>query len=117
MNTTIQYSLLRILLFLASLLVLWLVGLKNPLWLLLAAATVSMLLSLFLLSGLRERMSADVVQRVESRQAKKAARRESAPLDEDIEDAEVGRRERPTPSASTERPGRSTPAEDPDAFR
>lgn len=107
MNTTIQYSLLRILLFLASLLVLWLVGLKNPLWLLLAAATVSMLLSLFLLSGLRERMSADVVRRVENRRQKKAARRDGSPMDEDVEDAEVGQRA----------PRRGAQVEDPDAFR
>lgn len=106
MNTTIQYTLLRILLFLASLLLFWLVGLKDPLILLLVAATVSMLLSLFLLSGLRERMSADLANRVERRRR----RSESGRLVDDTvaEDQQVyGQRDMRVPPVQ----------DDPDGFR
>lgn len=106
MNTTIQYTLLRILLFLASLLLFWLVGLKDPLILLLVAATVSMLLSLFLLSGLRERMSADLANRVERR--RRRAERGRLVGDATAEDQQVyGQRDMRVPPVQ----------DDPDGFR
>lgn len=110
MNATIQYSLLRILIFLASLMLLWLAGLRNPLLLLLVAAAVSLLLSLFLLSGLRRRMSAEVVDRVERRQTRRAERPTVQGRDEQAEDARLDRR---AATASTD----TSAAEDPDAFR
>lgn len=83
MNTAARYSLLRLLLFFGILMILWLVGLRNPLWLALAAATLSLLASWFLLAGLREQMSAELVERTERRRGRSSAVPGS---DEDVED-------------------------------
>ena len=63
MSYTIRYSLLRILIFLACLGAFRAAGLTNPLWLLLAAATVSMLISVVALNGMRDHMSEEIVAR------------------------------------------------------
>lgn len=86
MSNTVRYSLLRILIFLATLGVLWLAGLKDPLLLLLVAATVSMLISVFALSGMRDRMSAEIVERRRQHDSDKAARARGTLTDEDVED-------------------------------
>lgn len=89
MNNVVRYSLLRILLFLAALLALWLVGLRNPLLLLLAAATISMVVSLFALSGMREAMSVEVASSVQRRHERGRQRRHDEVLtDEEAEDIE-----------------------------
>lgn len=86
---TLRYTLLRLLLFFACLLLFWLAGLRNPLWLLLAAATVSMLISLFALAGMRDRMSVEVAERVDARREAAQVKRRSERLsDEDLEDLE-----------------------------
>ena len=93
MRASLQYSLARILLFLVCLFVLWLVGLKEPLLLLLAAATLSLGLSLWLLSGLRERMSAEVAERVEGRARRR--RDDGVLTDDEAEDVEIADPDRP----------------------
>lgn len=93
MRASLQYSLARILLFLVCLFVLWLCGLKEPLLLLLASATLSLGLSLWLLSGLRERMSAEVAERVEGRAARR--RDDGVLTDDEAEDVEIADRDRP----------------------
>lgn len=95
MRPSIQYSLLRIGIFLATLLVLWLVGLRDPLWLLLVAATVSMVISLFALAGLRDKFAYDVAGRIEQRRSgrggrsEKTARRSQAGVRTDAADEDA----------------------------
>lgn len=74
MSYTIRYSLVRILIFLACLGAFRLMGLENPLWLLLAAATVSMLISVIALDGMRNHMSEEIVERSARRQERRDAR-------------------------------------------
>lgn len=82
MSSTIRYSLVRLLIFLACLGVFRLLGLENPLWLLLAAATVSMLISVFALDGMRNRMSEEIVARAERRRLARAG--EGSPVDPEV---------------------------------
>ncbi|WP_313022040.1 DUF4229 domain-containing protein [Mobilicoccus sp.] len=63
MSYTFRYSLLRILIFVACLVLFRLMGLQNPLLLLLAATTVAMLISVFALDGMRDHMSEEIVER------------------------------------------------------
>ena len=59
MSPAIRYTLARITIFLACLLLGWLLGLRdNPLLLLLIATTVSMFISLFVLRSMREQFAA-----------------------------------------------------------
>jgi hypothetical protein len=79
--TVLRYSLLRLLLLFACLLVLWLVGVRNPILLIGLTAVVSMTLSFFLLRGPRDAMAQTLADR--------AARRRRGPdPDELAEDAE-----------------------------
>ena len=71
MRASVTYTLARLGIFAACLGIGALAGLRDPLILLLAAATVSMLLSLFLLARLRDQFSADVAERVEQRRARR----------------------------------------------
>lgn len=92
MRPSIQYSFLRIGIFLATLLVLWLVGLRDPLLLLLVAATVSMVISLFALAGLRDKFAYDVAGRIEQRRngrSGKATRRSQAGAHTDAADEDA----------------------------
>ncbi|STD02922.1 Uncharacterised protein [Dermatophilus congolensis] len=89
MRPSIVYSFARISIFLACLLILWLVGLKDPLVLLLVAATVSMLISLFTLGKLRDRFAVDVAERVERRRQEKAERRAQVDQSSAEEDSEA----------------------------
>lgn len=91
----VRYTILRLLAFFACLLVLsaipWMRD--NVLILLLAAATLSMLLSLFFLNGPRDEMSAKIADQVEHRMERKqeayAKRHHGERLlsDEEIEDS------------------------------
>ena len=95
MSPALRYTLARLTVFLACLLVFWLVGLRdNPLLLLIVATTVSMLISLFVLRGMREEFADRVAHRVEERGERKAARskrrrRDEVMEDEAAEDAEI----------------------------
>ncbi len=70
----LQYTLVRLLVFGACVMVLWLIPVlrENVLWLLLAATTLSMLISLFALAGMRDRMSMEIADRVEERHLRRA---------------------------------------------
>lgn len=80
-----RYTFARLFIFVACLLIGWLVGLRdNLLVLLLVAATVSMLISLFALRGMRDQFSIEVADSVERRHQRKTVRRQ----DEVMDDAE-----------------------------
>ena len=80
----LRYSLLRIMLLFGCMLVLWLVGVRDPVWLLLATAVSSVVLSYVVLRGPREELARQLAARVDER----TARRRS---DADVEDAELDR--------------------------
>lgn len=83
--TVARYSALRLLIFFGFLCLFWLLGLRDTLWLVVAAAAVSMVVSYFVLRGPREAFSRQLAQRIEQRSARAAATR----TDEDVEDAET----------------------------
>ena len=91
----LRYSLLRIMLLFGCMLVLWLVGVRNPVWLLLATAVTSVALSYFVLRGPREELARQLAAKVDQR----AARRHT---DADEEDLEVRRQlgEEPPPGSA-----------------
>ncbi|HET8616014.1 MAG TPA: DUF4229 domain-containing protein [Actinomycetales bacterium] len=79
--TVLRYSVLRLLLFIACLLVLWLVGVREPVLLVALTAIASLTLSYFFLRGPRDAMAQTLADR--------AARRQRRPdADELAEDAE-----------------------------
>ena len=80
----LRFSLLRIMLLFGCMLVLWLVGVRDPVWLLLATAVSSVALSYVVLRGPREELARQLAARVDER----TARRRS---DADVEDAELDR--------------------------
>lgn len=90
-----RYTIARITVFLACLLLFWLLGMRdNPLLLLLVATTVSMLISLFVLRGMREQFADQLAHRVEERTERKHAahaqrRRDEVLDDEAMEDLEA----------------------------
>jgi hypothetical protein len=88
----LRYTVFRLLIFFGCLLFFWLVGLRNDqVLLLLVSATVSVVLSFFLLRSQRDRFSEQIAERVEKRQEAKRAAREAGDrqTDEDVEDAEL----------------------------
>lgn len=89
MRPSIAYTLARLGIFAACLGIFWLVGLRDLLVLLLVAATVSMLLSLFFLGRLRDRFSLDVADRVEHRRERKHAKNPGGVTGSGAEDAEA----------------------------
>lgn len=88
MSAFLRYSSLRLLAFVGCLLLLWLVPWmrQHPLVLLLAAATLSMFLSLFFLNGPREEMSQNLAHSIEVHHDRKQHSHES---DEAVEDAQI----------------------------
>jgi hypothetical protein len=93
----VRYSLLRILLLFGCMIVLWLVGgvfpaLRDPVWLLLGTAVISLPLSYFVLRGPREELARQLAAKVDER----TARRRS---DAEEEDLEVRRQEGDQPPA------------------
>ena len=91
MTPFVRYTLLRLLVFFACLLVLIVIPplRERPLLLLFLAATVSMVLSLVLLNEPREAMSARIAGRVDERVRRKHAEH-GVPTDEEVEDAQSG---------------------------
>jgi hypothetical protein len=81
--TVLRYSVLRLLLLFACLLVLWLVGVRNPVLLIALTAVASISLSYFLLKGPREAMA----QTLADRAARRVGHHQSD-LDDAAEDAE-----------------------------
>jgi hypothetical protein len=81
-----RYTVLRLLIFFGFVLLFWLIGLRdNPVLLLAASAIASAALSYVLLRGMRDEMTAKLVERHEARLAAKA----QASGDEADEDAEI----------------------------
>lgn len=92
----LRYSLLRLLIFFACLLVFWLLGLRgetNVPYLVVAAALTSMVISYFALARMRNQFSDQVAHRIEERtkvkRAKQVDREEKGETDEAAEDAKV----------------------------
>lgn len=89
MSPAIRYTVARITIFIACLLLGWLLGLRdNPLLLLLVATTVSMFISLFVLRSMREQFAEQVADKVEHRTEMKQAKAARRRSDEVIEDDE-----------------------------
>ena len=88
--TVLRYSLLRLLLLFGCMLVLWLVGVRNPVLLLLATAVSSIALSYVVLRGPREALARDLADHVDQRLAR-------SNRDADAEDAEIDRRPEDNP--------------------
>jgi hypothetical protein len=85
----VRYSLLRLLIFFGFLVLFWLVGLRNnPVLLLAAAALASAALSYIVLRGMRDEITANLIDRHEARaRAKDEGPAEGS--DEAAEDAEI----------------------------
>jgi hypothetical protein len=91
----LRYTVFRLLIFFGCLVFFWLVGLRNDqILLLLVSATVSVILSFFLLRSQRDRFSEQIQARMEKRQeAKRLAQGAVDPdSDEAAEDAELDQR-------------------------
>ena len=81
-----RYTVLRLLIFFGFVFLFWLIGLRdNPVLLLAASAIASAALSYVLLRGIRDEMTAKLVERHEARLAAKA----QVSGDEAAEDAEI----------------------------
>lgn len=92
----IRYTLLRALIFFVCLIVFYLLGLRgeaNLLFLVLAAALSSMVISYFLLKPMREQFSEQIAHKIDERSAAKreklSGQTHSGGTDESAEDAEV----------------------------
>lgn len=84
----LRYTLLRTLIFLGSLLLLWLLGLRDRnemMALVIGAAVLSMIVSWFALRRFRDEYSAQIAERLQRRSAQKCPH-----SDEAVEDAEIG---------------------------
>jgi hypothetical protein len=95
-----RYTVLRLLIFFGFVLLFWLIGLRdNPVLLLAASAIASAALSYVLLRGMRDEMTAKLIERHEARLAAKA----QVTGDEADEDAEIeGRTPTGSGTAATE---------------
>ncbi|MGL4173077.1 MAG: DUF4229 domain-containing protein [Actinomycetota bacterium] len=63
----LRYTLMRLLVLAACLLLLWLIGVRDPRWLLLGTAFMSVLVSFFALRGPREELARRLADRVQGR--------------------------------------------------
>ncbi len=77
MRSSIQYTLIRLLIFLGCMVLLWFIPWmrEHGIVLLFAAATLSMLISVFALNGMRNRMSSEIATKIEDRQRRHAEQR------------------------------------------
>lgn len=94
MNAFLRYTVLRLLVFLGSLLALWLAGLRGEedlLLLVVGAALLSMVVSFVVLRRFREDYSAQLARTIERRTADRRGSDGQARSDEDAEDAETSR--------------------------
>lgn len=96
-----RYTVLRLLIFFGFVFLFWLIGLRdNPVLLLAASAIASAALSYVLLRGIRDEMTAKLVERHEARLAAKA----QVSGDEAAEDAEITDSTNSTATDTVERP-------------
>jgi len=102
----VRYSLLRILIFFGFLFLFWLIGLRdNPVLLLGASAIASAAASYILLRGMRDEITAKLVERHEAKlEAKQAVDPTSDEFAEDLEDERPLRDADTTGAAATEDP-------------
>ena len=89
----LRYSLLRIMLLFGCMLVLWLVGVRNPVWLLFGTAVSSVALSYFVLRGPREALARQLAAKVDARTTRRLT-------DAEEEDLEVRGQEGDEPPAA-----------------
>lgn len=89
--TVLRYSLLRIMVLFACMLVLWLVGVRDPVLLIALTGVTSIVLSYFVLKGPREAMAQTVAERAGRRLAQPAPHDPDA----DAEDTEADLRPPP----------------------
>ena len=91
--TVVRYTILRLLIFFGSLLALWLVGIRNnPVLLIALSAVISAAVSYALLRGMRDELTAKLVERHE---AKLRAKQEGRGTPSEDELAEYAEAERP----------------------
>ena len=79
-----RYSVLRLLIFFGFVSALWLLGIRDPVWLFITAALGSATLSYFVLAGPRAQLSAKIAHRVDER-ARRLDRGHPDEVDEDVE--------------------------------
>ncbi len=65
----LRYSVLRLLVFFSCLLILWLIGVRQPVWLLAATALSSTLISAVALKGPRDQLARQLEHRIKGRLA------------------------------------------------
>jgi hypothetical protein len=97
----LRYTVLRLLVFAASLALLWLLGLRgeeNVLLLVVGAALLSMVVSFFALRRFREDTSVKIAERLDQRAEARRHRETPVSADEEAEDAEVEHRAAETPA-------------------
>ncbi|HKX66661.1 MAG TPA: DUF4229 domain-containing protein [Intrasporangium sp.] len=88
----VRYTILRLLIFFGVLLALWLVGIRNnPILLIALSAVLSAAVSYALLRGMRDEMTAKLVERHEAKLRAKEEGRRLPSEDEVAEDAEAER--------------------------
>ena len=107
-----RYTVLRLLIFFGFVLLFWLIGLRdNPVLLLAASAIASAALSYVLLRGMRDEMTAKLVERHEARLAAKS----QVGRDEADEDAEIAGQPAPGPTGqdATGQAGQAEPSDAP----
>jgi hypothetical protein len=86
----VRYTLLRLLIFFGFLVLFWLIGLRdNPILLLAAAALASAALSYILLRGMRDEITAGLIERHEARTRAKQDGDAAEGTDEAAEEAEI----------------------------
>lgn len=88
----VRYTVLRLLIFFGVLLALWLVGIRNnPVLLIALSAVISAVVSYALLRGMRDEMTAKLVERHDAKLQAKQEGKRSPSEDELAEDAEAER--------------------------
>jgi len=90
----LRYTVLRIAIFIASLALLYLIGVRESLLMLVFAAVISVALSYVLLGGPRDQLAQELATRVENRTQQKRQRPSGTQADADVEDAAVDAAER-----------------------
>ena len=81
----LKYTIFRLGLFVAVMLILVLVGIE-PIWAAVGAALISMVTSFFVLAGPREEAARKIEARVEENRARKARKLDDERTDEEVED-------------------------------
>jgi hypothetical protein len=105
--TFVRYSLLRLMLLLGVLVALWLVGglwapLRDPVWLVLATAVLSVVLSYFVLRVPREAMTQQIADRLATRPSGPVLDDDAEAEDAEVDDARTSAQRQPQPEQDAE---------------